>query len=122
MSFSRLVLLALVFTSTEILSEFIVNVKTQAGNVIKQSIKEDVADSSIMLEYKDWDLTKVTQVVDFKSNLNLFQIIVYGEMDLNQPPFQVLCFLSYFKTAEFIEPGAVSKLRQVYLILLMHYK
>ena len=56
-------------------SEFLVNAKTKAGNVVKQSITENISDNSITLEYLDWDLTKITQLVDFKSGFNLFRVV-----------------------------------------------
>ena len=95
------------------LTEFLVNVKTEAGNVVKQSITENMADLSVRLEYQDWDLTTITQLVDFKSNLNIFRIIIYGEVELGQPTAQILCFVSHFAPTDFIEPDSVSKLRQV---------
>ena len=93
--------------------EFLVNVRTEAGNIVKESISEDIAQSRVTLEYEDWDLTTVTQVVDFRASLNIFRIILYGEIELNQPTAQVLCFVTNFSRSEFIEPDAVSKLRQV---------
>lgn len=100
---------------TSVSADFLVNVKTDAGNVVKQSIRENISESSVILEYEDWDLTQVTQVVDFKSSLNIFRIIIYGEIELGQPPAQILCFIGHFATTDFIEPDAVSKLRQVHL-------
>ena len=94
-------------------SEFLVNAKTKAGNVVKQSITENISDNSITLEYTDWDLTKITQLVDFKSGFNLFRVVLYGEVDMGQPTVQILCFVSHLISTEFIEPDLVSKLRQV---------
>lgn len=93
--------------------EFLVNVKTKAGNVVKQSIRENITESFIVLKYTDWDLTEVTQVVDFQSSLNIFRVVMYGEIELGQPPARILCFINYLSVADFIEPDAVSKLRQV---------
>ena len=107
------ILLFVCFVSTD--GEFLVNVKTEAGNVVKQSITENIADSYVRLQYEDWDLTRVTQLVDFKSNYNVFRVILYGEIELGQPLAQIMCFVTHFANADFIEPDAVSKLRQVSL-------
>lgn len=94
-------------------AEFLVNAKTQLGNVVRQSITEDISDNSIRLEFVDWDLTKITQVVDFKSGFSIFRAVLYGEVDLGQPTSQILCFVNNLGPKDFIEADSVSKLRQV---------
>lgn len=89
------------------------NVKTRANNVVKQSIRENISDFSVVLEYEDWDLTRITQLVDFKAGLNIFRIVLYGEIELGQPTAQIMCFIGHLTATDFIEPDAVSKLRQV---------
>lgn len=93
--------------------DFVVNVRTRDGNVVKQTIKEHPHDSFITLEYDDWDLTKVTQVIDYQSGFSIYRIVLYGEIDAGQPLIQTLCFLNHLSHADFIEPDSVGKLRQV---------
>lgn len=111
--FTSLCMLLLCSPAPHTVAEFLVNAKTKAGNVVKQSITENIADNHILLEYTDWDLTKITQLVDFKSGFNIFRVVLYGEVDLGQPTVQILCFANNLISTDFIEPDLVSKLRQV---------
>lgn len=93
--------------------EFIINAKNDDGNVVREVIQEHVEESFITLEYTEWDLTKITQLIDFKSGFSVYRVILYGELDLGQPAITTLCFVNHVASTDFIEPDSVSKLRQV---------
>jgi len=60
--------LALILQLADLSSaELVVNTKTRSGNIVKLSITDSLARSSITLEYQDWDLTQITQLVDYTS-------------------------------------------------------
>ena len=94
-------------------AEFAINAKNDDGNVVREVLQENVQESYITLEYTDWDLTKITQLIDFKSGFSIYKVVLFGELDLGQPSVDTLCFVNHVAPTEFIEPESVSKLRQV---------
>ena len=40
-------------------------------------------------------------------------VLILGEDELREAPFQMLCFVTHFKKSDFIPPDAMAKLRQV---------
>lgn len=99
--------------SLPVTSEFVINAKNDDGNVVKEVIQEHMEGSYITLEYTDWDLTKITHLIDSKSGFSIYRVILYGELDIDQPLIETLCFVNHVAPTEFIEPDSVSKLRQV---------
>ena len=49
--------------------------------------------------------------------MQVFKAIVLGEEERNEPPFQALCFITPFVLNEFITSDAMSKLRQVSVVI-----
>lgn len=93
-------------------AQLVVNVKTQGGEVIKETITANVSDDSVILEFPQNDGTYVTQLIDFKQELQIFKVIVLGEEELGQSQYQVMCFIMRFFKSNFISSDAMSKLRQ----------
>lgn len=94
------------------LTQLVVNVKTQGGEVIKETITANISDDSVVLEFPQNDGTYVTQLIDFKQELQIFKVIVLGEEELGQSQYQVMCFIVRFFKSNFISSDAMSKLRQ----------
>ena len=53
----------------------------------------------------------VYQLADFKSGLTITSITIPGELDVGQPAYQVLCFVTP-TTGDIIPAEAIFKLRQ----------
>ncbi|MPC30016.1 Out at first protein [Portunus trituberculatus] len=47
-------------------TQLVVNVKTQGGEVFKETITANISDDSVMLEFPQNDGTYITQLIDFK--------------------------------------------------------
>ncbi|XP_076053004.1 BRICHOS-like domain-containing protein out at first [Oratosquilla oratoria] len=91
--------------------QLVVNVKNQ-GEVLKETIMSNVSDDSVTLLYPQTDGTLITQLIDFKQDVQIFKIIVLGEEELGQNQYQVICFVTRFARGDFISSDAMSKLRQ----------
>ncbi|KAK3885006.1 hypothetical protein Pcinc_010747 [Petrolisthes cinctipes] len=92
--------------------QLVVNVKTQGGEVFKETITANISDDSVLLEFPQSDGTYITQLIDFKQELQIFKVIVLGEEELGQSQYQVMCFVLRFFKNNFISSDAMSKLRQ----------
>lgn len=93
-------------------SELVVNVRSRDGNVVREVISDNVKNGTIDLTFTTFDLTKVTQFIDYSQGVQIFRVVILGEEDLGQPPFRELCFVNHFASGDFISVEAVSKLRQ----------
>jgi len=47
--------------------------------------------------------------------VQIVQVLLLGEEERGQKPYQILCFVNHVQANEFISPDAMSKLRQVVL-------
>ncbi|KAB7500206.1 Out at first protein [Armadillidium nasatum] len=65
-----------------------------------------------LLEFSLQDGSHTAQIVDFKQELQIFRVIMLGEEELDQSPYQVFCFVTKFAKGDFISSDAMSKLRQ----------
>ncbi|KAL7637325.1 UNVERIFIED_CONTAM: hypothetical protein RMT77_012050 [Armadillidium vulgare] len=92
--------------------QLIVNVKAQSGEILKESFFTNASDDSVTLEFSLQDGSHTAQIVDFKQELQIFRVIMLGEEELDQSPFQVFCFVTKFAKGDFISSDAMSKLRQ----------
>lgn len=45
--------------------------------------------------------------------VQIVQVLLLGEEERGQKPYQILCFVNHIQANEFISPDAMSKLRQV---------
>lgn len=93
-------------------AQLVVNVNTQNGEVFKETITANISDDSVILEFPQNDGTYITQLIDFKQELQIFKVIVLGEEELGQSQYQVMCFIMRFFKSNFISSDAMSKLRQ----------
>ncbi|CAL4204878.1 unnamed protein product [Meganyctiphanes norvegica] len=88
-----------------------VNEKAPLGEVLKETISANVSEDSVVLEFAQRD-GYITQVIDFKQELEILKVIVLGEEELGQNAYQVMCFVTRFLRGDFISADAMSKLRQ----------
>ncbi|XP_064651487.1 out at first protein-like [Lineus longissimus] len=111
---ARLVLSLLVLLQIWLISEsqLVVNVKNGGGEIVHETINANTTEDTIKLEFKKADGTIVTQLIDFKSEFQIFKVMVLGEEERGQTQPQVLCFVTRFIKNEFISSDAMSKLRQ----------
>ncbi|XP_050541284.1 out at first protein isoform X2 [Daktulosphaira vitifoliae] len=82
------------------------------GIVIKETIKANLSDDSITLELQLPDSTLITQHIDFTKEVQIIQVLLLGEEERGQKPFQIVCFVNHIYPNEFISPDAMAKLRQ----------
>ncbi|XP_025192515.1 out at first protein isoform X1 [Melanaphis sacchari] len=90
----------------------VVNVKDQDGGVIKEIIYANITDDTITVELQLPDSTLITQHIDFIKEVQIVQVLLLGEEERGQKPYQILCFVNHVQANEFISPDAMSKLRQ----------
>jgi len=79
--------------------------------IFKQAVSGNSSTDTVTIEYTEPDGTRVTQLTDFRMHTQVTRVILVGEEELNEPAYQVLCFVSAF-TGDLIPPEAVMKLRQ----------
>lgn len=93
-------------------SQLVVNVKNKGDEVIVESIQANTTSDTVTLEYQNTDGTLITLFIDFKSEVQIFRIIMPGEEELGETQAQAICFLARFSHSDFISSDAMSKLRQ----------
>ncbi|KAG7204488.1 hypothetical protein KM043_004918 [Ampulex compressa] len=90
----------------------VINVKNQGGDILSETILSNVTEDIITLEFQYSDGTLVTQLIDFKNEVQVIKALVLGEEERGQSQYQVLCFVNHFYKVDFISSDAMSKLRQ----------
>lgn len=95
-----------------IVAQLVVNVKNKGDEVIVESIQANTTSDTVTLEYFNTDGTLITLFIDFKSEAQIFRIIMPGEEELGDTQAQTLCFVTRFSHNDFISSDAMSKLRQ----------
>ncbi|XP_066253889.1 out at first protein [Euwallacea similis] len=93
-------------------SQLIINVKNQGGDVVQETISANASDDTVMLEFQRSDGTLVTQVIDFRNEVQILKTLILGEEERGQSQYQVMCFIFHFAKDSFISSDAMSKLRQ----------
>ncbi|KAH0539356.1 out at first protein [Cotesia glomerata] len=89
-----------------------INVKNQGGDVFPETIVSNVTEDTITLEFQRSDGTLVTQLIDFRNEVQIIRAVILGEVERGQNQLQVLCFVNHFYKTDFISSDAMSKLRQ----------
>lgn len=92
--------------------QLVINVKNQGGDIVQESITSNISDDTITLEFQRPEGTLITQFIDFKSEVQIFRVLVLGEEERGQSQYQVLCFATQLSRNDFISADAMSKLRQ----------
>uniref|UniRef100_A0A1B6DUF9 Out at first protein n=1 Tax=Clastoptera arizonana TaxID=38151 RepID=A0A1B6DUF9_9HEMI len=93
-------------------TQLLINVKNQGGEVFQETITANVSDDAVMLEFQRADGTLVTQLVDFRHEVQILKALVLGEEERGQSQYQVMCFVCHINKDEFISSDAMAKLRQ----------
>ncbi|XP_072048933.1 out at first protein homolog [Amphiura filiformis] len=104
--------ISFIFLNTFCTSQLVVNVKNKGGDLIQESIQADTKDNLITLEFQKLDGTLLKMLIDFKSEVQIFKVIVLGEEERGETQYQTVCFVTRFAKNEFISSDAMSKLRQ----------
>lgn len=94
------------------ITHLLINVKNQGGDILLETISSNVTEDVITLEFQCSDGTLVTQLIDFKNEVQIIKALVLGEEERGQNQYQVLCFVNHFFKVDFISSDAMSKLRQ----------
>ncbi|KAL8605946.1 hypothetical protein ACOMHN_065687 [Nucella lapillus] len=95
-----------------VFGQLVVNVKNKGEEVIVESIHANTTSDTVTLEYLNTDGTLITLFIDFKSEAQLFRVIMPGEEELGVTEPQTICFITRFSHSDFISSDAMSKLRQ----------
>ncbi|KMQ89103.1 out at first protein [Lasius niger] len=82
------------------------------GDILLETISSNVTEDLITLEFQRSDGTLVTQLIDFKNEVQVIKALVLGEEERGQNQYQVMCFVNHFYKVDFISSDAMSKLRQ----------
>ncbi|EDW03899.1 GH10264 [Drosophila grimshawi] len=82
------------------------------GEVIQESITSNVGEDLITLEFQKTDGTLITQLIDFRNEVQILKALVLGEEERGQSQYQVMCFATKFNKGDFISSDAMAKLRQ----------
>lgn len=93
-------------------THLLIHVKNQGGDIILETISSNVTEDVITLEFQRSDGTLVTQLIDFKNEVQIIKALVLGEEERGQNQYQVMCFVNHFYKVDFISSDAMSKLRQ----------
>lgn len=96
------------FTDTQL----IINVRNQGGDVVQENISANVSDDTVTLEFQRSDGTLVTQLIDFRNEVQVLKSLILGEEERGQSQYQVVCFIFHFPKDSFISSDAMAKLRQ----------
>uniref|UniRef100_A0AAR5QD80 Out at first protein n=1 Tax=Dendroctonus ponderosae TaxID=77166 RepID=A0AAR5QD80_DENPD len=92
--------------------QLIINVKNQGGDIVQETIYANATDDTITLEFQRSDGTLVTQLIDFRNEVQILKSLILGEEERGQSQYQVMCFIFHFPKNSFISSDAMSKLRQ----------
>ncbi|XP_012283839.1 out at first protein isoform X2 [Orussus abietinus] len=93
-------------------THLLINVKNQGGDILLETITSNVTEDMITLEFQRSDGTLVTQLIDFRNEVQIIKALVLGEEERGQNQYQVMCFVNHFYKMDFISSDAMSKLRQ----------
>ncbi|XP_066589734.1 out at first protein [Prorops nasuta] len=93
-------------------THLLINVKNQGGDILLETISSNVTEDLITLEFQRSDGTLVTQLIDFRNEVQVIKALVLGEEERGQSQYQVMCFVNHFYKVDFISSDAMSKLRQ----------
>lgn len=93
-------------------AELVINVQNQGGEVVQETITSNLDDDSITLEFQRTDGTLITQLIDFRNEIQILKALVLGEEERGQSQYQVMCFVTRLSKGDFISNDAMSKLRQ----------
>ncbi|XP_049789081.1 out at first protein [Schistocerca nitens] len=93
-------------------TQLLINVKNQGGDVLQETISANVSEDIVILEFQRSDGTLVTQLVDFRNDVQVLKALVLGEEERGQSQYQVMCFVRHFHKGDFISADAMAKLRQ----------
>ncbi|XP_038065124.1 out at first protein-like [Patiria miniata] len=115
--FSCPVILAQLFVTLTCISivscQLVINVKNKGGDLIQESLHGNPAENTISLKFQKLDGTLLSMLIDFKSEVQIFKMIVLGEEErADESQYQTMCFIFKFIKSEFISADAMSKLRQ----------
>lgn len=58
-------------------------------------------------------------MIILKQEVQIVQVLLLGEEERGQKPYQILCFINHIHANEFISPDAMSKLRQVIILIIL---
>ncbi|XP_073990838.1 BRICHOS-like domain-containing protein out at first [Rhodnius prolixus] len=109
---ARLLQLCSLLLFTNVNTQLLINVKNQGGDVLQETITANVTDDTVMLEFQRTDGTLITQLIDFRTEVQVLKALVLGEEERGQSQYQVMCFVCHVNKDEFISSDAMSKLRQ----------
>ncbi|XKL65480.1 hypothetical protein PGB90_008900 [Kerria lacca] len=84
----------------------------QGGEILQETLTSNVTSDTVMLEYLNSDGTLITQLIDFKREVQVLKVFVLGEEERGQSQYQVMCFITHIPNDDFISSDAISKLRQ----------
>ncbi|KAL3219159.1 hypothetical protein MRX96_030609 [Rhipicephalus microplus] len=93
-------------------AQLIINVRNAGGDLLRERLLANTSDETITLEFQRADGTHVTQLIDFRAEVQVFRVVVLAEEEQGHREPQVLCFLIRFNRLGFISVDAMSKLRQ----------
>ncbi|XP_061511773.1 out at first protein [Anopheles gambiae] len=93
-------------------TQLIINVQNQGGEIVQETITSSVGDETCTLEFQRSDGTLITELIDFKSEVQVLKALVLGEEERGQSQYQVMCFVTKFQKGDFITADAMVKLRQ----------
>lgn len=94
------------------ITQLVINVQNQGGEVVQETITSSVSDDTCTLEFQRSDGTLITKLIDFKSEVQVLKALVLGEEERGQSQYQVMCFVTKFQKGDFITADAMAKLRQ----------
>lgn len=60
-----------------------------------------------------FSIHSVSLLFVIKQEVQIVQVMLLGEEERGQKPYQILCFVNHIQVNEFISPDAMAKLRQV---------
>ncbi|XP_022098558.1 out at first protein-like [Acanthaster planci] len=93
--------------------QLVINVKNKGGDLIQESLNGNPVENTITLKFQKLDGTLLDMLIDFKSEVQIFKMIVLGEEErADESQYQTMCFIFKFLKSEFISADAMSKLRQ----------
>lgn len=93
-------------------TQLVINVRNQGGDVLQENISANITDDTVSLEFQRSDGTLVTQLIDFRNEVQILKALILGEEERGQSQYQVNCFIFHFLKDAFISSDAMSKLRQ----------
>ncbi|KAL5019576.1 hypothetical protein ScPMuIL_002468 [Solemya velum] len=82
-----------IFTNS-VLTQLIINVKNNGGDVVIESINGNTTSDTVILDFHNTDGTYITQLIDFRSEVQIFRFYVLWEEERgvvqSKPPSHVL--------------------------------